>query len=260
MGVLNVTPDSFSDGGKYVQLDTAIAQANRMIDEGADLIDIGGESSKPGAKSITCAEELTRVIPVIKRLRAESDICISIDTTKAQVMHAAINEGASIINDITGFRSEESLIMSAKFDVPLCLVHMQGQPMTMQNNPEYKKDVVEAVNLFFTQRIEQCVAAGIKRDNLILDPGFGFGKTVEHNMRIVNQISKFEQHGLPLLLGVSRKSTLGLLLNAPVDNRLAGGLAVAVYVALQGVGIIRTHDVAATNQALLMVQAITQAG
>jgi dihydropteroate synthase len=256
MGVLNITPDSFSDGGNYYLQQSALAHAHQMIAEGADLIDIGGESSRPGASPLSCEEELARVIPVIKQLREESEICISIDTTKAQVMHTAIKAGASIINDITGFRSTESLAIAAELDVPLCLMHMQGEPLTMQNAPQYKQDVVDEVNGFFEQRKNACLAAGVKRENLIFDPGFGFGKTVEHNMSIVKQIATFHQHGRPLLLGVSRKSSLGTILNAPVDKRLAGGLAVAVYAALQGVAMIRTHDVAETNQALLMVQAI----
>ncbi|NSL18077.1 dihydropteroate synthase [Tatlockia micdadei] len=260
MGVLNVTPDSFSDGGRYYQIEQAIEYAHQMISEGADIIDVGGESSKPGALPVSCDEELERVIPVIKQLRKESDVCISIDTTKAQVMHEAINTGASIINDIAGFRSEEALAMAVKLDVPLCLMHMQGEPQDMQHNPLYRHDVVDEINFFFQQRIERCVAAGVKRKNIILDPGFGFGKTPQHNMRIVNQISKFKQHNLPVMLGVSRKSTLGIILNTPVDRRLAGGLAIAVFSALHGVAMIRTHDVAETHQALTMVQAIKAAG
>jgi dihydropteroate synthase len=257
MGVLNVTPDSFSDGGQYYQLEKALSQAHRMIAAGADLIDVGGESSQPGALSVSCDKELSRIIPVIKQLRTESEICISVDTTKVQVMHAAVYAGASIINNIAGFSSEESLAMAAKLDVPLCLMHMQGEPQTMQNDPRYQHDVVDEINRFFEQRIDACLAAGIKRTNLILDPGFGFGKTVAHNLYIVNKIAKFKQHNLPLMLGVSRKSTLGTILNASVDKRLAGGLAIAVFAALEGVAIIRTHDVAETTQALTMIQAIS---
>ncbi len=259
MGVLNVTPDSFSDGGRYYQVDHAVKRALMMIEEGADLIDVGGESSKPGALPVSCTEELARVIPVIKQLREQSDICISIDTTKAQVMHEAVSAGASIINDIAGFRSDESLAMAAKLDVPLCLMHMQGEPQDMQINPQYSLDIVDEVNMYFQQRISRCIAAGIKRKNLILDPGFGFGKTPEHNMRIVNQIEQFHRYNLPVMLGVSRKSTLGVILNTTVDKRLVGGLAIAVFVALQGIAIIRTHDVSQTRQALTMIQAIRDA-
>lgn len=256
MGVLNVTPDSFSDGGCYYELECAVARAHKMIAEGADIIDVGGESSKPGALPVSCSEELARVIPVIERLRAESNICISVDTTKAQVMRDAVYAGASIINDITALTSDESLVMAAKLDVPLCLMHMQGEPQTMQNHPQYTQDVVDEINMFFQQRIEVCVAAGIKHKNLILDPGFGFGKTPEHNMRLVNQLAKLQQHNLPVMLGVSRKSTIGTVLESPVDKRLVGGLAIAIFAVLQGVAMIRTHDVAETNQALVMVQAI----
>ena len=244
MAVLNVTPDSFSDGGKFLKTEDALLQAHKMIADGADLIDIGGESSRPGALPITCEEELARVIPVIERLCKESEVCISIDTTKAQVMHAAIHAGASIINDISALNSEESLAVAAELDVPICLMHMQGEPRTMQNFPHYTHDVVDEINAFFQQRIELCVAAGIKRKHLILDPGFGFGKTPEHNLRVVKHFTKLKQHKLPLMLGVSRKSTLGTILKSPVEKRLAGGLAIAVYAALQGVSLIRTHDVA----------------
>lgn len=260
MGVLNITPDSFSDGGNYLVLERAIEQAHRMIAEGADLIDIGGESSKPGALPVSYAEELARVIPVIKRLRAESDICISIDTSKARLMHDAVYAGASIINDITALSSDGALTIAAELDVPICLMHMQGEPRTMQNYPQYTQDVVDEINMFFQQRIDACVAAGIKRKHLILDPGFGFGKTLNHNLSIVKQLAKFKQHKRPVMLGVSRKSTLGTILHSPVDKRLAAGLSMAVFAALQGVSMIRTHDVAETNQALLMVQAITEAG
>ncbi|KTC87977.1 7,8-dihydropteroate synthase [Legionella drozanskii LLAP-1] len=260
MGVLNVTPDSFSDGGQYFQPESALERALAMIAQGADLIDIGGESTRPGSQAISCNEELSRVIPVIKQLRKESDICISIDTKKAQVMHEAVYAGASIINDISGFQSDESLAMAVELDVPLCLMHMQGAPQDMQTNPQYTQDVVDEINSFFQQRIETCLAAGIKRKNIILDPGFGFGKTSQHNMRIINQLTKFQRHNLPVMIGVSRKSTLGVILNTPVDKRLAGGLAVAVYSALNGVAMIRTHDIAETNQALTMVQAIDGAG
>jgi dihydropteroate synthase len=260
MGVLNVTPDSFSDGGAYYDREKAVDRAHDMIAQGADIIDIGGESSRPGALPLSLTEELARVIPVIERLRAESDVCISIDTTKAQVMQTAVCAGASIINDITALRDEQALATAAQLKVPVCLMHMQGEPQTMQNNPQYKQDVVDEINDFFHQRIEACVSAGLARKNLILDPGFGFGKTPEHNLRIVKQLAKFHHYQLPIMLGVSRKSTLGIILNTPVDKRVAGGLAIAVIAALQGLAIIRTHEVAETKQALMMVQAVNAAG
>ncbi|MBA2657524.1 MAG: dihydropteroate synthase [Tatlockia sp.] len=256
MGILNVTPDSFSDGGKFYQLEHALTQAHRMIAAGADLIDIGGESTKPGALIVSCEQELTRVIPLIKQLRKESEICISVDTSKPKVMYEAVNAGAGLINDVTGFRSDDSLTTAAELSVPLCIMHMQGNPKNMQQNPCYQQDIITEINTFFQQRLEACLTAGIKSKHLILDPGFGFGKTVEHNLRVVNKIKKFKLFNLPLMLGASRKSTLGTILNARVNERLAGGLAVAVFAALQGVAIIRTHDIAETNQALTMIQAI----
>ncbi|WP_028389120.1 dihydropteroate synthase [Legionella fairfieldensis] len=260
MGILNVTPDSFSDGGYYYEKSHALVQARKMIAAGADIIDIGGESSRPGATRVNEAEELERVVPVIEQLRAESDICISIDTTKPQVMSEAVYAGAAMINDITALRNEEALVTAAELDVPVCLMHMQGEPQTMQKEPQYAQGVIHEVNRFFTQRIQICLAAGIKPHHIILDPGFGFGKMPVHNLQIVGQFTSFQQHQLPLMLGVSRKSTLGMILDSPVNKRLAAGLAVAVFTALQGVAIIRTHDVAETKQALEMVNAICEAG
>lgn len=261
MGVLNITPDSFSDGGQYYNaLEKAVACAQQMIAEGADIIDIGGESSRPGAKPVDCAEELARVIPLIKALRAESDVCISIDTTKAEVMASTVAAGASMINDISALTGNEALETAADLNIPVCLMHMQGKPESMQNNPSYSGDVVDKVNGFFQQRVERCLAAGIKSKHLILDPGFGFGKSPEHNLRLVNHLAAFKQHNLPLMLGASRKSTLGHITGKPVNERLASGLAVALFAMLQGVGIIRTHDVAETHQALLTMHAINQAG
>lgn len=256
MGVLNVTPDSFSDGGHFLETNHAYQRAQNMIEQGVDIIDIGGESAKPGAETISCAEELERVLPVIERIRRESDICISIDTCKAQVMQAAVAAGASIINDIQALTGTGALTVAAQLNVPVCLMHMKGTPSSMQDNPHYTHDVVEEVNDFFQQRIEACLQAGIRREHLILDPGFGFGKSVQHNLRIVKRLGEFRQHRLPLLLGVSRKSTIGAVLQKSVTERVLGGLATAVFSTLQGVSIIRTHDVDETNQALQMVQAI----
>lgn len=256
MGVLNLTPDSFSDGGEYCKKDAAILRAHHMIAEGADLIDIGGESSRPGANPISLDEELSRVIPIIEQLRQESDICISIDTYKPEVMNAALCAGASIINDIKGLENEKSLKVALEHDVPVCLMHMQGDPKTMQQCPEYENDVVHDMNDFFHQKIAHCVAHGLKRSHLILDPGFGFGKSVQHNLQIIKRFAKFHVHNLPLMLGVSRKSSIGTILKSSVHNRLSGALAITVYSALQGLAMIRTHDVAETKQALVMVDAI----
>ena len=256
MGVLNVTPDSFSDGGCFVDVENAYHHAQDMIMQGADLIDIGGESSKPGAKPVSLTEELARVIPVIERIRAISDVCLSIDTCKAEVMKAAVMAGATFINDISALTGEGALFVAARLDVPVCLMHMQGVPQSMQDNPHYMNDVVDEINDFFRQRIEACLQTGLRRENIILDPGFGFGKSVSHNLCMVRRLNEFQQHGLPLLLGVSRKSTLGAALQLPVSERLSAGIALAVFAALQGVSIIRTHDVKETYQALQMIQDI----
>ncbi|KTC94436.1 dihydropteroate synthase [Legionella erythra] len=259
MGVLNVTPDSFADGGRYIDPDAALQQALRMVCAGVDLIDLGGESSQPGARAVSIQEQLDRVLPVIEKIRQESDICLSIDTTKAAVMRAAVGAGADMINDIKAFSEEGALAAAAELNVPVCLMHMNGIPETMQENPYYSKDVVDEINDFFVDRIERCVQAGIAPRHLILDPGFGFGKSVQHNLWLTKHIQRFQRHGLPLLLGASRKSTLGAVLNKAVEQRLIGSIAVAVFAGLQGVAIIRTHDVDETNQALSMIDAIVQA-
>ena len=258
MGVLNVTPDSFSDAGHFMDLNAAERRAEAMIEQGADILDVGGESSKPGAIAISSADELARVIPVIERIRSRHDICISIDTCKAVVMEAAVAAGASFINDINALRSAGALSAVARMDVPVCLMHMQGAPDTMQNNPHYPVDIVDEINLFFHHRIKACEQAGISRSRVILDPGFGFGKSVQHNLRLLKRVAEFQQHALPVLIGVSRKSTLGAVLNKDILDRLPGGLAAAVFAALNGASIIRTHDVAETSQALHMLDAICQ--
>ncbi|MDI9818944.1 MULTISPECIES: dihydropteroate synthase [unclassified Legionella] len=259
MGVLNVTPDSFSDGGFYFDTGRAVDHALEMVAKGADIIDIGGESSKPGALPVAPEEELSRVIPVIQALMAEKEICISIDTTKPLVMQEAVAVGAAMINDISALATEDALYHAAQLNVPVCLMHMQGEPGTMQDAPCYVNDVVDEINDFFQQKIAACLAAGIKSENLILDPGFGFGKTVAHNLRLVKQFDKFHQHQLPLMIGASRKSTIGKILNKPTEQRLSGGLAIGLYTALKGVAIIRTHDVEETHQVLTILQAINNA-
>ena len=256
MGVLNVTPNSFSDGGFFLDIHRAYARVQEMLTFGVDIIDIGGESTKPGADSVSSQEEMARVIPLIELIRAESDICISIDTSKADVMQAAIAAGASWINDVNALNSEDSLAVASSLKVPVCLMHRQGCSQTMQDNPHYQRDVIDEINVFFKQRIEACLNSGIPRTHLILDPGFGFGKSVDHNLRIMKCFSKFQVHGFPLLLGVSRKSTIGAVLQRTVFERLTGGIAAAVFAALQGVSIIRTHDVDETSQALKMVHAM----
>lgn len=256
MGILNVTPDSFSDGGHFLESSAAYQHAQLMIEQGVDIIDIGGESTKPGADEVSCVEELSRVIPVIERIRLGSDICISVDTSKAEVMQAAIATGATLINDIKALTADGALAVAANLNVPVCLMHMQGVPKSMQDNPHYTNNIIDEINAFFQQRIEACLAVGISRDRLILDPGFGFGKSVQHNLCIVKRFGEFQQQGLPLLLGVSRKSTIGAVLQKTVSERLVGGIATEVFAALQGASIIRTHDVGATKQALQMLDAI----
>lgn len=255
MGILNATPDSFSDGGCFLEPDAACDHALQMVERGADIIDIGGESTKPGAEDVSATEEIERIIPIIGRIRAVSDICISIDTSKADVMKAAVAAGASFINDVKALTAQGALDIAARLNVPVCLMHMQGVPKSMQEQPHYI-DVVDEINLFFQQRIEVCLAAGISRDYLIIDPGFGFGKSVQHNLCIVKRLEEFKQHSLPVLLGVSRKSTIGALLKQPVSGRLIGSIALETVAALQGVSIIRTHSVEETNQALQIVHAI----
>lgn len=260
MGVLNVTSDSFFDGGKFLSMDRACEHAFSLITQGVDIIDIGGESTKPGATQVPLDIELSRIIPVIEKIRLHSDICISIDTYKPDAMEAAINAGANIINDIYALRKEGSLAMAAKLAVPVCLMHMQGKPDNMQQNPRYPDGLMVELKRFFAERIDACAGAGINVNKLILDPGFGFGKLAQDNLHLTNNLTELKCFNLPVLLGVSRKSTIGEVLGKEVNERLIGSISIAVYAALKGVGILRTHDVNETNQALQMIAAIYQAG
>lgn len=256
MGILNVTPDSFSDGGKYTQFDYALEQAEQMIADGATIIDIGGESTRPGAKAVSEHDELARVIPVLKAIKQRFNIVVSIDTSKASVMSAAIDAGADMINDVRALQNDGCLAAIANSNIPVCLMHMQGIPKNMQNSPSYD-DVINDIIVFFQQRIDTCISAGIARERLILDPGFGFGKTLEQNFYLLANLSKFNQLGLPLLAGLSRKSMIGNLLNREVEQRLAGSLATAIIAAQQGAHIIRVHDVQETVDALKVLKAVT---
>lgn len=249
MGILNVTPDSFSDGGKFASFDKALAQVAQMISDGADIIDIGGESTRPGAVDVSEADELTRVIPLLKAIKANFTIKVSIDTSKAEVMAQAIAHGADIINDVRALQNEGCLAVLAQSNVPVCLMHMQGLPRSMQENPHYD-EVIGDIKQFFIERINVCEQAGIKRERLILDPGFGFGKTLEQNYQLLAQLHQFSDLGLPLLSGTSRKSMIGNLLARKVDERLAGSLTTAIIAAQQNVSIIRVHDVKETVDAL----------
>ena len=256
MGILNATPNSFSDGGLFLDPKKASQRARELLALGADIIDVGGESSNPYASPVSLQEEIDRVIPVIEQLRAISDVCISIDTYKPEVMQAAVAAGASFINDIKALTEPSALSVAASQHVPVCLMHMRGTPVNMQDNPQYENGVMEDIHLFLKERIEACLNVGILHDHLILDPGFGFGKSVSHNLLLLNRIAELRRYNCPVLLGVSRKSTIGAVLQKDVGERLSGGLAITVYAALQGVGIFRTHDVDETCQALNMVHAI----
>lgn len=259
MGILNVTTDSFSDGGCYYALDDAYRQAERMISEGADIIDIGGESTRPGASSVSLDEELSRVIPIIEKIFANTGHCISIDTSKPEVMSAAVSAGAAMINDILALRAPGALKTAAELGVPVCLMHMLGKPETMQQHPDYPQGVVAGIQQFFVERLEACRLAGVSHEHIIIDPGFGFGKTVEHNLQLLKALDAFQELNLPVLIGVSRKSTIGALLSKQTDERLYGSLAMAAYAAMKGVSIIRVHDVDETNQVLSVTNAVLQA-
>ena len=255
MGILNVTPDSFSDGGSYCQLDSAVNQASRLLEHGALIIDIGGESTRPGAPDVSLEDELARVIPLVKALREHSDCVISIDTSKSEVMRQAIEAGADIINDVRALQKPGAIEVLAQYpDVAVCLMHMQGQPRTMQVAPQYD-DLFTDINSFFAARIEACEQAGIQRERIILDPGFGFGKSLAHNYQILDKFDDFNQFKLPVLAGLSRKSMIGNLLNRDTDERLAGSLAGALIAAQNGAKIIRVHDVLETVDALTVWQA-----
>lgn len=256
MGILNVTPDSFSDGGRFNRVDTALAQARRMAADGADLIDVGGESTRPGALPVDVADEIERVVPVIEAIRAEIDRPVSIDTMKPEVMRAAVDAGATMINDVNGLRNPEALRTAAALGVPVCLMHMQGEPRTMQQSPHYD-DVVEDLLAFFRERIERCAEAGIERERLVLDPGFGFGKTLEHNLALLAGLERFRELGLPILVGISRKSMLGALTGRQrPEHRVAASVAAAVLAVERGATIVRVHDVAETVDAMRVVQAL----
>lgn len=254
MGILNVTPDSFSDGGQFTALDDALRHAQEMINAGATLIDIGGESTRPGAADVSVQEELDRVVPVVEALAARFDVWISVDTSKPEVITASAQAGAHLINDIRSLQEPGALQAAAATGLPVCLMHMQGEPKTMQKNPHYV-DVVADVNAFFQQHIERCAAAGIVKERLVLDPGFGFGKNLAHNYRLLAHLQELHHFGLPLLVGMSRKSMVGQLLNVPPLQRVHGSVACAVIAAMQGAHIIRVHDVKATVEAMRVVEA-----
>ena len=257
MGIVNVTPDSFSDGGKFAKANLAIEHALSLIEQGADILDIGGESTRPNAAPVGLQEELDRVIPVIEGLVKQINIPLSIDTYKPQVMQAAIAAGASIVNDVCAFQESGAVEVVAASNAGVCLMHMQGTPQTMQINPQYN-DVVAEVKAFLQQRLTACEEAGILKNRILLDPGFGFGKTRAHNISLIQHLASFASLGQPLLVGLSRKSVLGQVTGNDVDARLYASVAASVISAMVGAKILRVHDVKATVEALKIVTAIQQ--
>ncbi|AHK78567.1 dihydropteroate synthase [Ectothiorhodospira haloalkaliphila] len=257
MGILNVTPDSFSDGGAFIHPAQAIEHALTMVEEGADFIDVGGESTRPGAASVPVEEELTRVVPIIEALAPRVPVPISVDTSKAEVMRAACAAGATLINDVRALQDPGALEMAARCEVPVCLMHMQGQPRSMQVDPRYG-DVVAEVRDFLAERVVACRAAGILADRLLLDPGFGFGKNLEHNLTLLRRLPELAVEGLPLLVGMSRKTMIGRMLGdeRPASERIQGSVAAALLAAQQGASILRVHDVAATRDALRVLRSV----
>ena len=255
MGIVNVTPDSFSDGGKYTSTQAAVCHALTLIAEGADILDIGGESTRPGAAPVSLDEEISRVIPVIEALKGVSTVPLSIDTYKPEVMRQAIAAGADMVNDVRALQEPGALDVLAKSHVGICLMHMQGNPMTMQMSPHYE-DVVIEVGQFLADRLQVCLNHGIAKNRIVLDPGFGFGKTREHNISLIQQLEKLHRIGLPLLVGLSRKSVLGAIAGGDENQRLYASIAASVISAMKGAKIVRVHDVKATVDALKVVAAI----
>lgn len=258
MGILNVTPDSFSDGGKHNALVDALTHTNEMVNAGATIIDVGGESTRPGADEVSVEEELERVIPVIDAIAQRFEVWISVDTSKADVIREAARVGAHIINDVRSLSEPGALEAAAATALPVCLMHMQGEPRTMQQAPVYE-NILSEVDTYFAQQIARCEAVGIKKERLILDPGFGFGKNLSHNYELLAHLGDFHHFGLPLLVGMSRKSMIGQLLNVGPSQRLTGSLSCAVIAAMQGAQIIRAHDVKETAEAMRVVEATRRA-
>lgn len=256
MGILNLTPDSFSDGGLWTDPDLALRHALAMVQAGADFIDIGGESTRPGAAPVSLQQELDRVIPVIERLAGETAAMISVDTSKPGVMRAAVEAGAGMINDVFALRQEGAVEAAADLGVPVCLMHMQGEPRRMQEKPEYD-NVVEEVGGFLAERAAVCEAAGIPANQIVLDPGFGFGKTLQHNLQLMRGLPELAQGGYPLLVGISRKSMLGAITGRETGDRVAASVAAALLAVQGGAAIVRVHDVAETADALKLLAAFT---
>jgi dihydropteroate synthase len=260
MGILNVTPDSFSDGGRFAEHGHALDHALAMIEAGAGIIDVGGESTRPGADAVTADEEIRRVVPVVEALiRRIPSIVVSVDTSKAAVIRAAVQAGAAMINDVRALRDDGAMQAAAEGAAAVCLMHMQGEPRTMQAHPHYE-NVVMDVRSFLAMRVAACEAAGISRDRIVVDPGIGFGKRLEHNLELLAALPELAALGLPIMVGVSRKSMFAALLGRPVEQRMAGGLAVATAAMLAGARVVRVHDVAETVDAVKVVTALKRAG
>ncbi len=257
MGVMNITPDSFSDGGKLSTLESATDHAKKLIEEGADILDVGGESTRPGAAPVGLQEELDRVIPVIESLKSQFDTRVSVDTHKPEVMQAAIDVGVDMLNDVTALSNPESFAVVAKSTIPVCVMHMQGEPRTMQVSPKYDNVVLD-VSRFLSSISERCIDAGINADRIIIDPGLGFGKNLEHNLKLLAAVPELCDLGFPVLIGGSRKSMIGHLLGRPVNQRMPASIALAAQAALNGASIVRVHDVQQTFDAVRLVEAVAQ--
>ncbi len=256
MGIINVTPDSFSDGGRFNHIDQALAHAYTLIEEGADMLDIGGESTRPGADPVSIEEEINRVLPVVQALKG-CGVPLSIDTRHHELMERVLDVGVEMINDVTALIDPLAVECCRKAEVKVCIMHMQGEPNTMQHKPHYT-NVVEEIYDFLTKRVNELVAAGINRDKIYIDPGFGFGKTVDHNLKLLQQLSRFRELGCPLLIGVSRKSFLGKVTNTNINERMVPSVVAALWAALSGADILRVHDVKQTKQTLTMWQAMAE--
>lgn len=258
MGILNATPDSFSDGGRFARRDAALRHAEAMVAAGATIIDVGGESTRPGASVVSSQQELERVVPVVEAISQSLDVLVSVDTSDASVISETARVGAGLINDVRSLRREGALEAAVATGLPVCIMHMRGEPTDMQNDPQYV-DLVGEVTSFLKQRMEQCVAAGIAAELIVLDPGFGFAKTLEHNLSLFKHMQALHVLGRPLLVGVSRKSMIGKVLDKPVDERLYGGLALAAMAMVKGAKILRVHDVAQTVDVVRMIAAVESA-
>ena len=258
MGILNITPDSFSDGGRFAQRDLALRHAEAMVIAGATLIDVGGESTRPGARTVSPVEELERVAPIVEMISREVDVIISVDTSTPAVIRETARLGAGLINDVRSLQRDGALDAAVATGLPVCLMHMRGEPTDMQNDPRYD-DLVGEVSAFLRARMDACIAAGIAREHIILDPGYGFAKTLEHNLSLFKHMEALHELGRPLLVGVSRKSMIGKVLDKPVDQRLYGALALAGMAMIKGARILRVHDVAETVDVVRMISAVESA-